>query len=170
MAVGAGASSAARASGGASSARGNAYSAAAQRGAATATAGFGGHHQRPSTTQPSAAARARLAVPSLAIGRLKQTASPLRVEGQRPSSRWVPTSKPHQQGATTSRNQNTALSTNPSRLTSGRGLSTARTIPVLRMTSKPKNTIYKYKAMPSDTGSLLGRGVTRNFQIGVKMD
>ena len=71
VAGGAVASSAARVSGGASSARGNAYSAAVRRGAATATAGFAGHQQRPSTTQPvGTSARARHAIPSLAIGRL----------------------------------------------------------------------------------------------------
>jgi len=113
------------------------------------------------------------------MGRLRQAGTPARLEGQIASSRWVGTASANQGQlvASTSRNQNTGLlSTKPSRLTSGQGLSTARTIPLLRMTGKPEkgtstiNTIYKYRALPLDTASLLGRGATRNFQIGVKIE
>ena len=119
----------------------------------------------------------RRPVPSLAIGQLARTVTPVRLEGQKALNRWTAGGKPGPLAASTSRNKNTGLlSTKPSRLSSGHGLSTARTIPKLRMTprtdlkSSGVNTIYKYRAMPADTVSLLGRGATRNFQIGVKLD
>jgi hypothetical protein len=42
--------------------------------------------------------------------------------------------------------------------------------PTPDLKSSNMNTIYKYRPLPIDTASLLGRGATRNFQMGVKIE